>query len=195
MAIDDTILDVTDRPVRAPRAESREVVELKGIKAAHPELASAVDMQLELVEVQRRVKARVPLPWIQHETPWLEAQVRSGRSAVRFGDIPLEWSDFRLSLRQTADILYRHETIDRAEHEQILALSRDGNALAPLVKQWDFATSHSDRSHPDELAPPGSPACRARVPLLALRPFVARCAEALLPGPEFSAWHPRHGPI
>src|SRR6185369_11554410 len=106
---------VTDRPARPARAESREVVELKGIKSQHPELASAVDMQLELVEVQRRVKARVPLPWIQHEAAWLENQVLAGRSAVRFSDIPLEWSDFRLALRQTADILYRHEAMDRAD--------------------------------------------------------------------------------
>ena len=33
---------------------------------------------------------------------------------------------FRLTLRQTADILHRYEAMDRAEHSQILALSRDG---------------------------------------------------------------------
>jgi Protein involved in formate dehydrogenase formation len=186
---------MTDRPVRHARAESREVVELKGIKSAHPELASAVDMQLELVEVLRRVKARVPLPWIQHETAWLEQQVQSARSAVRFSDIPLDWSDFRLALRQTADILYRHDAMDRADHEHILSLSRDGNALEPLVKQWYFATSHAEGSNPDERTPAGSPASLDQVLLLSIRPFLARCAEALLPRPEFSGWHHRHCPI
>ena len=186
---------VTDRPVRPPRAESREVVELKAIRSAHPELASAVDMQLELVEVQRRVKARVPLPWIQHEAVWLETQVQQARSAVRFSDIPLDWSDFRLALRQTADILFRHEAMDRADRERILALSRDGNALEPLVKHWYFATSHAEGSNPDDRAPQGSPACLDQVLLLSLRPFLARCAEALLPRPEFSGWHHRHCPI
>ena len=186
---------MTDRPTRPPRAESREVVELKNIKTEHPELASAVDMQLELVEVQRRMKARVPLPWIQHEAAWLENQVRAGHSAVSFRDIPLEWSDFRLSLRQTADILYRHDAMDRADHEQILALSRDGNALEPLVRQWYFATSHSAGSNPDERAPAGSPATLDQVLLLSLRPFLARCAEALLPREEFNGWQQGHCPI
>jgi len=186
---------VTERPARPPRSESREVVELKEIKTSHPELASAVDMQLELVEVQRRVKGRVPLPWIQHETTWLEAQQATGRSAVRFGDIPLEWSDFRLSLRQTADILYRHEAMDRTDHEQILALSRDGNALEPLVRQWYFATSHAEDSDPDSRAPAGAPVTLDQVLVLSLRPFLARCAEALLPRPEFSAWRHSHCPI
>ena len=72
---------------------------------------------------------------------WLAAQQRAGRPAVRFGDIPLEWTDFRLSLRQTADILRRYEALDRDEHSQILALGRDGNALQPLVAHWYAATS------------------------------------------------------
>src|SRR5262249_15655916 len=49
---------MSERPIRAPRAEPREVVELKQLKVAQPELASAVDMQLALVEVQRRVQSR-----------------------------------------------------------------------------------------------------------------------------------------
>src|SRR5260370_42684458 len=42
-----------ERPPRAPRAEPREVAELKQLKTDQPELASAVDMQLALVEMQR----------------------------------------------------------------------------------------------------------------------------------------------
>ncbi len=133
-------------------------------------------MQLELVEVQRRVKARVPLPWIQHETAWLEAQVRSARSAVRFGDIPLDWSDFRLALRQTADILYRHDAMDRDDHERILALSRDGNALEPLVKQWYFATSHAEGSNPEDRGA-GWIAGQPRPGAAALAPPVSRAVR------------------
>ena len=71
-------------------------------------------MQIALVEMLRRVQSRVPLPWIQPEPDWLAAQQRAGRPAVRFGDIPLDWSDFRLTLRQTADILQRHDVLDRS---------------------------------------------------------------------------------
>jgi hypothetical protein len=152
-------------------------------------------MQLELVEAQRRVKARVPLPWIQPEAGWLEAQQRLGGAAVRFGDIPLEWSDFRLALRQTADILYRYDAMDRVEHEQILTLTRDGNALEQLVKHWYFSTSRADGSDPDTRAPAGAPASLDQVLVLSLRPFLARCAESLLPRPEFSAWRHGHCPI
>lgn len=186
---------MTDRPVRPPRAETREIVELKQIKLAHPELASAVDMQIELVNVQRRVQARVPLPWIQTTPAWVEAQQKAGWSAVRFRDIPLDWSDFRLTLRQTADILHRYEAVDRAEHQQILALGRDGNTLEPLVTQWYFATSRADGSDPAQRAPADAPPSLDQVLVLSLRPFLARCAEALLPRDEFANWRHGHCPI
>src|SRR5437016_6030244 len=143
---------MTDRPPRAPRAESREIVELKQLKVAQPELASAVDMQLALVEIQRRVQSRVPLPWIQADPEWLRAQQAAGRPLVRFADIPLEWTDFRLTFRQTADILRRFDALEPGEHEKILALGREGNALEPLVQRWYAATSGveaGDRSRAD----------------------------------------------
>jgi len=100
---------VLERPPRPARAETREVVELKQLKVRQPELASAVDMQLALVEMQRRVQARVPLPWIQADPQWLTAQQAAGRPLVRFTDIPLDWTDFRLTFRQTAEILRRFD--------------------------------------------------------------------------------------
>ena len=90
-------------------------------------------MQLALVEMQRRVQGRVPLPRIAIEPAWARRSRRpDGRSSVS-ADIPLEWSDFRLTLRQTADILLRFEALERADHARIVALGRDGNALEPLV--------------------------------------------------------------
>jgi hypothetical protein len=189
------VSDPPDRPARPARAEPRDVVELKRIKAARPELASAVDMQLELVEVLRRVQTRVPLPWIQLAPGWLEAQQRAGHSAVQFGDIPLDWSDFRLALRKTADILHRFEALDRADHDYVLALSRHGDALQPLVKQWYFATARAAGSDPAARLPASAPQSLDHVLVLALRPFLARCAEALLPRPEFAAWRHPHCPI
>src|SRR5262249_47797482 len=88
-----TLSRVTERPPRAPRAETREIVELRQLKAEQAELASAVDMQIAIVEMQRRVQARVPLPWIQVDPAWLAAQQASGRPLVRFSDIPLDWTD------------------------------------------------------------------------------------------------------
>ncbi len=170
------------------------MVELKQLKAMQPELASAVDMQLELVEVQRRVQGRVPLPWIQPDPKWLEQEQLAGRPAVRFGDIPLEWSDFRLALRQVADILRRYDAIERADHEEILTLTREGNALETIVSRWYGATSRRPEPDQGETHLEG-PAGLEHVLVLALRPFLARCAEALLPRPEFGAWRFGHCPV
>jgi hypothetical protein len=182
---------VSERPVRAPRAEPREIVELRQLKQAQPELAGAIDMQIALVEIQRRVQSRVPLPWIQPDPIWLAAQQAAGRPAVRFGDIPLEWSDLRLTLRQTADTLQRYEALERLEHEQIVALTRTGDGLQPLVTQWYLATSGVDADGPTERTPAGSPPNLDQVLLLSLRPFLARCAESLAQRVDFGQW--RHG--
>ncbi len=182
---------MSERPPRAPRAEPREIVELRLLKQAQPELASAIDMQIALVDIQRRVQARVPLPWIQPDPTWLAAQQAAGRPAVRFGDIPLEWSDLRLTLRQTADALQRYEALERVEHEQIVALTRTGDQLPPLVTQWYLATSGVDADGPTERTPAGSPPSLDQVLLLSIRPFLARCAESLAQRVDFSQW--RHG--
>jgi hypothetical protein len=62
---DRTVSDSASRPARPPRAESREAVELHSIRERHPELASAVDLHLELLELQRRIQVRVPLPSLE----------------------------------------------------------------------------------------------------------------------------------
>ena len=171
------------------------MVELKQLRIAQPELASAVDMQIALVDMQRRVQSRVPLPWIQAETDWLRAQQAAGRPLVRFADIPLEWSDFRLTFRQTADILRRFDALEPADHERILALARDGNSLEPLVERWYTATSGVDGANPRERAPDEGPPNLDHVLVLAMRPFLARCAEVLMQKAEVAAWNHGHCPI
>ena len=187
---------MTQPAARTSRRDSREVVELKELGIAHPELESAVAMQLALMEVQRRIQGRVPLPWIQSDADWLAAQQRAGRPIVRFGDIPLNWSDFRLTFRQTADILYRYEALDRTEHQEILTLGRDGHRLEPLVSQWYQATAGVEPGmNPSDRAPAGSPASLDQVLVLALRPFLARCAEALVQSVDPKIWRYGHCPF
>ncbi len=185
-----------DRPARPPRFETREIVELKQLKLAQPELASAIDMQLALVEMQRRVQGRVPLPRIAVDPDWARVQQAAGRPLVRFGDIPLEWSDFRLTLRQTADILMRFEALERADYERILALGRDGNALEPLVAHWYNASSGVEPgSEARNRLIDDAPAGLDQVLVLALRPFLARCAEVLAPQVDLASWNHGHCPI
>jgi len=186
---------VTERPPRAPRAESRETIELKQLKAEQPELATAVDMQLALVDMQRRVQSRVPLPWIQADPEWLRTQQAAGRPLVRFGDIPLEWTDFRLTFRQTADILRRFDALEADEHEKILALGREGNALEPLLRRWYAATSGADDVEPRERTMDGAPPSLDQVLVLAIRPFLARCAEVVMQRGDLASWHHGHCPV
>jgi FdhE protein len=187
----------TDRPVRPPRAETREIVELKQLKLAQPELASAIDMQLALVEMQRRVQGRVPLPRIAIDQAWARSQQAAGRPLVRFADIPLEWSDFRLTLRQTADILLRFEALEQTDHQRIVALAREGNALEPLVSAWYDASSGVEPgvNPKNRTTDTDAPAGLDQVLVLALRPFLARCAEALAPQVDLASWNHGHCPI
>ena len=169
---------MTERPPRTSRPESREVTELKQLKLAQPELATAIDMQVALVEMQRRVQARVPLPWIQTDPEWLRTQFAAGRPVVRFADIPLDWTDFRLTLRQTADILHGSKRssvpITRDCHDRTRR-----RLLEPRLTQWYDATSGVDGADPHARAADDAPAGLDQVLVLALRPFLARCAEAL----------------
>ena len=186
---------MTDRPPRPPRGETREIVELKQLKAAQPELASAVDMQIALVDMQRRVQSRVPLPWIQADPEWLNAQQVAGHPLVRFNDIPLEWTDFRLTFRQTADILRRFDALEASDHKEILEIARDGNALEPLVAQWYGTTSGTDGTDPHARGLEGAPPCLEHVLVLALRPFLARCADVLMRRTDLSPWTHGHCPF
>jgi hypothetical protein len=145
-------------------------------------------MQIALIEMQRRVQSRVPLPWIQVDAEWLRAQYAAGRPVVRFSDIPLEWTDFRLTLRQTADILRRFDALDAPDHQQILALGRGGNLLEPLVTQWYEATSGVNGADPRSRTPADAPAGLDQVLVLAIRPFLARCAEALVQRVDPPEW-------
>jgi len=133
----------------------------------------------------------VPLPWIHPDAAWLRAQQASGRPLVRFSDIPLDWTDFRLTFRQTAETLQRFDALEAGELTKILALAREGNALEPLVQRWYLATSGVEGADPRQRAAEGAPPNLDQVLVLALRPFLARCAEVIMQRPELSEW--RHG--
>lgn len=178
---------------RPTRAEPREVLDLKQLKTEQPDLASAIDMQIALIDMQRRVQSRVPTPWLHTDAAWLRSQHAAGRPVVQFGDIPLDWSDFRLTLRQTADILRRFEALEPADHQRIVALGRDSGFEA-LVRQWYDATSGVNGGDMRSRAPEDAPAGLDQVLVLALRPFLARCAEVLMQRADLPPWGHGHCP-
>jgi FdhE protein len=152
-------------------------------------------MQIALIDMQRRVQSRVPLPWLQADEEWVLKQRAAGRPIVRFSDIPLVWTDFRLTFRQTADILLRFEALEKADHARIVAFGRDGHLLEPLVTHWYKVTSRVESGEAHDALPADSPAGLDQVLVLALRPFLARSVEALAQRAELAQWHHGHCPF
>jgi formate dehydrogenase maturation protein FdhE len=169
------------RPAAPGRAEPRDVVDLRRLKAAQPELAPAIDLELALLGLTRRVQARVPLPPTLTERASAASALAEGRAILRFGDLPIDWSDFRLMLREVCDLLRRADLIPADAATAAMRLAREGHTLEPVVAAYFEATV--ERRDP---APGVEPL--AQVFALALRPFLARCAEALLPRMDLAVW-------
>src|SRR6186997_1415470 len=121
------ILYVADpaRPTRPTRSETREVAELRSIRVSHPELADAVDMHIEVLELHRRVQGRVALPWFELNEATVRKHNATGEPLLRFQDIRIESTDLRLLVRQIADVLRRHGALDDDDYQRIQTVGRD----------------------------------------------------------------------
>jgi hypothetical protein len=189
------VTDSATRPARPPRAESREALELQSIRVEHPELAGAVAMHLELLELQRRIQGRVTLPILDLSADTLQRHQAEARPVLRFEDIPLDLTDLRLMVRQTADVLRRHGALDPTDFEKAQTLGRDMQLLTAVGRWYRSAAEH-------QLAVAGLPAAAesefgaetavGQVIALAMRPFLSRCAEVLQQRPELSNWTHSH---
>ena len=183
-------------PPRPARAESREAAELRAIKADHPELAEAVDLHLEILELHRRIQGRVPLPALDVTEEILTRHNGEGRPVLKFETIPLDLTDLRLMVRQTADVLRRHGALEDADYQEVQSLGRDMKLVA-VVGQWyrSAAESHAmaavGMGHGSpQPATIGAPV--SQVLGLAMRPFLSRCAEVLQQRAELAIWTHAH---
>jgi hypothetical protein len=190
---------VTDSPARAPRGtrpESREAAELRAIRSQHPQLQSAVDLHLELLEVQRRIQGRVPLPMLEITSASIQLHQLSATPILRFEDIPLDLSDLRLMVRQIADVLRRYGALEEHDYQKVQALGRDMQLLT-VAGQW-FRNGFVQ-----QVASVGIPVSASfaeldgsdvfdQVLTLSMRPFLSRCAEVLQRRPELSSWTHSH---
>jgi hypothetical protein len=194
------IAEVTEqggRPPRPARTDSREAAELRALKASHPELSEAVELHLELLELQRRIQGRVPLPWLELSADILTRHNAEGRPLLRFEDIPLDLTDLRLMVRQTADVLRRHGALDDTDYQRVQTVGRDMKLLT-VVGQWYRSASENpaiaavgvgrvvSASSSDEQG------TMAQVLALAMRPFLSRCAEVLQQRSELAIWTHSH---
>src|SRR5688500_4147606 len=153
-------------------------------------------MHLELLELQRRIQGRVPLPSFELNTEVITRHQADGRPLLPFDAIPLELTDLRLMVRQTADVLRRHGAIDEADYQKVHAVGRDMKLLA-VVGAWYRTTAERSATAPATLGRNAGPAttdvndAMSEVIALAMRPFLSRCAEVLQQRPDLSLWtHP-----
>jgi FdhE protein len=189
-------------PVRSPRAESREITELRAIKARHPELAGAVDMHIELLELQRRVQSRVPLPPLELDAVIVQRHQLEGRPLLRFEQIPLDLTDLRLMVRQVADVLHRFDALDASEFQLAHSLGRGDQLLEVAGRWYRGAAERAAAATGAAVVGVGQPQPAASEPeiighvlTLAMRPFLSRCAEVLQRRTELSAWTHAHCPL
>ena len=178
-----------DKPEKPqPRSEPREVAELRQLKDDQPDLAQAIDLQIQLLQMQRRVQTRVPLPAMNLDAGHLEKVLASGKPILEFEQIPIDWSDLRFLVRSTADAMRTHDAIEPEDFRRVEALSRDAGALVPAVRNWYEAARAVPAGGHDVSA---DIAGLEPLLLVAMRPFLSRCADAVMARSTFNGW--KHG--
>jgi hypothetical protein len=176
-------------------------VELRQLRAGQPQLAGAIDLQIALFNLHRRMRARLPLPWFDVDAGWWATEQAEGRPFMRLAELNIDWTEFRLLFRQTLDALKRFEHLDNAEYEELQALVRNIDALQPLVGGWyESAPGQVRIKGGDSITSRDPGRLAARSPMLdttlmlAMRPFLSRMAEVLVQRCDVSAWRAPYCP-
>ena len=174
-----------ERRANPQRTEPREVQELRRLKDEQPDLASAADLQIQLVLLQRRVQSRVPLPKMNLDSAYLDKALAGGKPILAFDQVPIDWSDLRFLIRSTADAMRTHEAIEQEDFRRIEALTRDAEHLPAAVRNWYEAARPASAGGGEV-----SPSIAGLEPLLlqAMRPFLSRCADAVMARTVFHGW-------
>ena len=170
-----------------PRTEPREIVELRRLKEQQPDLASAVDLQIELLQLQRRVQTRVPLPAINLEAAHLTTLLTGG-PILQFENLKIDWSDVRFLVRAAAAAMRTHEALDAADLRKIDVITRDAERLPSIIRAWFEGTGQS-RELPPEVEG------LETVLLQAMRPILTRAADAILARVDLTDWTRGYCPV
>ena len=172
---------MSDRPAPPQRAEPREILELRRLKEEQPDLGPAVDLQIELLQIHRRMQTRVPLPSINLDADHLNALLAKG-PILQFEHLPIDWSDVRFLLRATASAMRTHEALEDRDVRRIDGLCRDASRLPMVLRSWyDSVRPGGTTIDPDA-------AGLETVLQQAMRPVLTRSAEAIMARTDFAGW-------
>lgn len=168
-------------PQSPQRSETREIAELRRLKEAQPELSSAVDLQIELLQLHRRVQTRVPLPSMRLDADYLKTLLASP-PVLQFEHLPVDWSDLRFLLRATASAMRTHDAIDDRDFRRVDELCRDSALLPPATRAWYEAARTG--------AAPVGKDIEGLEPVFqqAMRPFLMRAADAVMARIDLTGW-------
>jgi formate dehydrogenase maturation protein FdhE len=170
-------------PAQPPqRSEPREIAELRQLKAEQPDLAAAVDLQIELLQVQRRVQSRVALPAIRLETEFLNSLLRTG-PILKFDHLKIDWSDVRFLLGAVGRAMRNHDALEETDFRRLETLSRNPAELPALIRGWYEAAGPDGGT-----ALPAEIAGLEQAVLQAMRPFLTRAADAIMARSDFASW-------
>jgi formate dehydrogenase maturation protein FdhE len=162
------------------RSDPRDIAELRRLREDHPDLASAVDLQIELLQLQRRVQSRVSLPSMPLEADYLNARLASA-PILEFEHIPVDRGDMRFLVRATAAAMRHHDALEDEYCRRAEELSRDGDRLLAVAKSWYESVRPGVEQTPEIEG-------LDNVLLQAMRPFLTRAAEAIMARIDFAGW-------
>ena len=171
-----------------PRSEPREIVELRRLKEEQPDLSDAADLQIELLQLQRRVQSRVPLPGIRLEAEYLASLLASG-PILQFAHLKIDWSDVRFLVRAVAAAMRTHEALDPSDLRRVEDVTRDSDRLPLVVRAW------YEGSGPSGTTPASDSEGLENVLLQAMRPLLSRAADAILARLDTNGWHRGDCPV
>ena len=153
-------------------------------------------MHIELVELHRRIRGRVPLPSFALSAEILARHEAEARPLLRFEEIPLDLTDLRLMVRQIADVLRRFGALEHADYQKVQTLGRDMKLLATVGEWYRSVADRHVTAGVGVAVPAAAPddegGMVAQVLTLAMRPFLSRCAEVLQQRPDLGTWTHSH---
>lgn len=178
---------------RFERQAPPEIAGLRQVKRDQPALAVAVDLQIDIATLHRRVQGRLTTPLIDREPAELAALIRQGLPVLRFEDVAFDWMELRVLFRQVSDALQRHDTIEAADYATLQDLARASHPTADEVRAWFESRSRRDTPRPVYDPPHGE--LFDQVLALGALPFVERASEAIRSRTELSEWHRPYCPF